>query len=653
MLRCNPKAISKVLCKLFNYILKNKTFPEIWNISLIKPLHKSGSTAKHDNYRGICISNHLSKLFTLILNKRLQAWADQNDVIPDQSLGFRKGLRTEDGLFVLNSILDKYARKGQKVYACFVDFAKFYDSISHDLLFLKLAQKRVVGNFYFLLKNMYGNCKYAVKVQLPVNDVKGKNSSNISYKWYTTTNFRSVVGLKQGCNLSPSLANIYLSDLHHYLKMHHVHAPLLFQRMVTSITWADDLLITSLHHDGLQNCLDNLNNYCQEWGLEVSLKKTRCVIFSKGHCKYELQKDFFIGDKIIKFENFYKYLGVEINDNSEFTLVKKQRVIKARKAIIMLKQLLSTTGNVSVKLAKALFESKIEPILMYGSIVWATEKSATIVSLNGLNEVNQSDNIRNVVNNFFKQIWGDYCPVLDLVRRTGKKADPDRSILIKFHNIQDKEKLLYETDNIPNGIKIRDNYKSSGCLEIEQVQDRFIKYCINVPRKSCNMISRAELGKFPIQIKVHAQMVKYFVRLAQGTSNDLLNDAFKCTMGNNSQWVQTITKILKSVGYAYVLNDLECYMDWFLSLICENYIFKHFVKTVEPTSLKFCTIIELITLHLEYTIAQVKYANSSYAHAQTFVLLNGEMATVSTGFRKLKFWLWLLRTVFYLNQTGF
>ena len=51
-------------------------------------------------------------------------------------------------------------------------------------------------------------------------------------------------------------------------------------------------------------------------------------------------------------------------------------------------------------------------------------------------------------------------------------------------------------------------------------------------------------------------------------------------------------------------------MDWFPSLICKNYIFKHFVKTVEPTSLKFCTIIELITLHLEYTIAQVKYASS-------------------------------------------
>ena len=94
-------------------------------------------------------------------------------------------------------------------------------------------------------------------------------------------------------------------------------------------------------------------------------------------------------------------------------------------------------------------------------------------------------------------------------------------------------------------------------------------------------------------------------------------------------------------------------MDWFPSLICKNYIIKHFVKTVEPTSLKFCMIIELLTLHLEYTIAQEKYANFSYAHAHTFVLLKGEMATVSTGFRKLKFWLWLLLTVFYLNQTGF
>ena len=62
---------------------------------------------------------------------------------------------------------------------------------------------------------------------------------------------------------------------------------------------------------------------------------------------------------------------------------------------------------------------------------------------------------------------------------------------------------------------------------------------------------------------------------------------------------------------------------------------------------------KLLTLHPEKTTAQLKYANFSNAHAQTFLLLNGEMAIVSTCFTKLKFWLWLLLTLFYLMQTSF
>ena len=64
MLKCNSKALSKVLCHLFNFILHSKIFPEGWSLSLIKPIHKSGSTLKQENYRGICISNHLTSLFT-------------------------------------------------------------------------------------------------------------------------------------------------------------------------------------------------------------------------------------------------------------------------------------------------------------------------------------------------------------------------------------------------------------------------------------------------------------------------------------------------------------------------------------------------------------------------------------------------------------
>ena len=128
---------------------------------MIKPLHKSGTMSKHDNYRGIYVSNHLSKLFTSLLNKRLHLGADNNNVLPDNSLGFKKEVRTEDGLFILTSLLDKYAKKRKKVYACFVDFTKFYDTVSHDLLFIKLLEKEITGNFYFVLKNIYNKQIYS------------------------------------------------------------------------------------------------------------------------------------------------------------------------------------------------------------------------------------------------------------------------------------------------------------------------------------------------------------------------------------------------------------------------------------------------------------------------------------------------------------
>ena len=213
ILRCSPSTIAKPLSYLFNLILRTRVFPSTWNLSLIKPLHKTDSHSKHRNYRGICISNHLFKLFTAILHRRLEKWSIQNNILPNKSLGFRKGLRTEDGIFVLTTISDKYAKEGSKIYSCFVDFEKFYDSFNHQFLFLKLAEKGILGNFYFLLKDMYTNCSYAVKVLLPITDNPSKVESKRtkSYQWYKSASFKALSGLKQGCNLSNLELLAYLS----------------------------------------------------------------------------------------------------------------------------------------------------------------------------------------------------------------------------------------------------------------------------------------------------------------------------------------------------------------------------------------------------------------------------------------------------------
>ena len=64
-----------------------------------------------------------------------------------------------------------------------------------------------------------------------------------------------------------------------------------------------------------------------------------------------------------------------------------------------------TTGNVSPKLGKILFESKIEPILTYGSIIWAVEDSTNNIVMHDIAPYLEAKNTRKSVYEFFKDIW--------------------------------------------------------------------------------------------------------------------------------------------------------------------------------------------------------------------------------------------------------
>ena len=60
-----------VLLKLFNLILNSGTFPTNWCDGLITPIFKSGKKDDPGNYRGICVSSNLSKVFCMIINDRI------------------------------------------------------------------------------------------------------------------------------------------------------------------------------------------------------------------------------------------------------------------------------------------------------------------------------------------------------------------------------------------------------------------------------------------------------------------------------------------------------------------------------------------------------------------------------------------------------
>ena len=76
------------------------------------------------------------------------------------------GNRTADHILTLKTIHDIYVKQhsNEKIYACFVDFKKAFDSIWHDGLFLKLLENKIGGRFYDLIKDLYTNTRCAVKI---------------------------------------------------------------------------------------------------------------------------------------------------------------------------------------------------------------------------------------------------------------------------------------------------------------------------------------------------------------------------------------------------------------------------------------------------------------------------------------------------------
>jgi len=136
------------LVKLFNKILKEGIFPESWNLSLLSSIYKSGDPMEPNNYRGISVCSCLGKLFTRLLQKRLDVFLESNNLLSPNQAGFRKGQRTTDNVYILKSVINKYICKPNgKVFTCFVDFKKAFDSVWRQALLYKILKLGIGVNF--------------------------------------------------------------------------------------------------------------------------------------------------------------------------------------------------------------------------------------------------------------------------------------------------------------------------------------------------------------------------------------------------------------------------------------------------------------------------------------------------------------------------
>lgn len=110
---------------------------------------------------------------------------------------------------------------------------------------------------------MYQNIDLCVKVE----------SQDVSESFY------SHIGVRQGDNLRTNLLKLFINDLPDVFDNSCEPATLDVSKL-SCLMYADDVILLYETSEGLQNCLDKLHKYCEVWGLQVNIKKTKSMIFN-------------------------------------------------------------------------------------------------------------------------------------------------------------------------------------------------------------------------------------------------------------------------------------------------------------------------------------------------------------------------------------
>ena len=113
-------------------------------------------------------------------------------------------------------------------------------------------------------------------------------------------------------------------------------------------------------------CLNKLNSYCITWRLQINLKKTKIMIFSKGKEDYS-KYHFFQNNSQIEIVERYKYLGIVFYFNGNLKHAADDLYNKALKAFFSVKSKFNNFQEVPLTICLKL------TILTYGSEIWLSD----------------------------------------------------------------------------------------------------------------------------------------------------------------------------------------------------------------------------------------------------------------------------------------
>ena len=292
----------QILHKFFNLCFKSGLSPLDWDLSDIKPIPKKDKDPRDPlQNRCITIMCCVAKVYSKILNKRIQTYLETNKILVDEQNGFRACRSCIDHIFVLCTVLRNRKLQGKDTFVCYIDYKKAFDSVDRNLLLYKLSQIGITGNMYRAISSMYSNPR-----------------SRVILNEHETEYFDCPIGVKQGDCLSPTLFSIFINDLATSIKDSNIGVILDEGLLINILLYADDIVLLAENEEDMQSLLYMVECWCKKWRLEVNLTKTNIMHI---RTKRKKQSNFmFLFDKqAVQYCSSYKYLGACINEYLEFS----------------------------------------------------------------------------------------------------------------------------------------------------------------------------------------------------------------------------------------------------------------------------------------------------------------------------------------------
>ena len=325
--------------------------PSDWAKAVIVPIYKKGDRKECSNYRGISLLSVPGKVYAGILEKKLRNIVETQ--LDDSQCGFRPLRGCQDQIFSLRQISEKCYEIGKEVFMCFIDLEKAYDRVPREKLMDVLQLYGVGSKLLRAIDSLYTKSLAAVRIDGKVSE------------WFNVK-----IGVRQGCKLSPLLFIIYMNDI---IKNCHFEGGLNFaNNKIMSLAYADDLVLLAESEVELQANINKFNNVCIDFGMKISVGKTKVMKISKKEGKINCK----IGEDVIEQVSSFSYLGCIISEDGKLDKEFDSRIAKANAVSSQLRNTLFSKKEVSTKTKLSIHRAIFRPIITYGSESWVDTNSS-------------------------------------------------------------------------------------------------------------------------------------------------------------------------------------------------------------------------------------------------------------------------------------